>query len=71
MQTFFVKTRGYRRNFSTLPSILLLTAIEQRGILSAHVQYKEAFISSRWNAPARGARASTSRSFWANQNKKY
>ena len=31
---------------------------EQRGILSAHVLYRKAFISSRWHAPA-------SRSFWA------
>jgi len=37
----------------------------QRGILSAHVLYREAFISSRWHAPARGERASASRSFWA------
>ena len=38
---------------------------EQRGILSAHVLYEEAFISSRWHVPARGERASASRSFWA------
>ena len=38
---------------------------EQRGILSAHVLYREAFISSRWHAPTRGERASASRSFWA------
>ena len=29
--------------------------------MSAHVQYKEAFISSRLNAPARGACSSASR----------
>ena len=38
---------------------------EQRGILSAHVLYGEAFISSRWHVPARGESASASRSFWA------
>ena len=38
---------------------------EQRGILSAHVLYREAFKSSHWQAPARGERASASRSFWA------
>ena len=38
---------------------------EQRGILSAHVLYREAFISSRAHAPACGERAFASPSFWA------
>ena len=38
---------------------------EQRGILSGHVLYRAAFISSRWHAPSRCECASASRSFWA------